>query len=115
MHPGPLALNGFWRYFPPTPWRMNWSVVTSRTGTRRLRSSKDLPLLEVSRAVADTVGAYVSHYVMPADSAGDALHLSLAQMLAVGPPSFASKLVFLALRNVEAKRPARRCSLHRRL
>ena len=32
---------------------------------------QDLPLLEVSRAVADTVGAYVAHYVMPADPAGD--------------------------------------------
>ena len=37
-------------------------------------------MLEVSRAVADTVGAYVAHYVMPADPAGDALHLAIASV-----------------------------------
>ena len=41
---------------------------------------RDLPLLEVSRAAADTVSAYVSHYVMPADPAGDALHLAIASV-----------------------------------
>ena len=41
---------------------------------------QDLPLLEVSRAVADTVGAYVTRYVMPADPAGDALHLAIASV-----------------------------------
>ena len=41
---------------------------------------QDLPLLEVSQAVADAVTAYISHYVMPADPAGDALHLAIASV-----------------------------------
>ena len=41
---------------------------------------QDLPLLDVSQAVADTVEAYVAHYVMPADPAGDALHLAIASV-----------------------------------
>ena len=40
----------------------------------------NLPLLEVSRAVADTVSAYISHSLMPADPAGDALHLAIASV-----------------------------------
>ena len=39
---------------------------------------KDLPLLEIEQAIADTVTAYISHHVMPAEPAGDALHLALA-------------------------------------
>ena len=38
----------------------------------------DLPLLEVTPAVAEIVAAYVRHRLMPADPAGDALHLALA-------------------------------------
>ena len=45
-----------------------------------MRSIEDLPWLEVSPAVADTVSTYISHHVMPADPAGDALHLALASV-----------------------------------
>ena len=38
----------------------------------------DLPVLEVTPAVAEIVAAYVQHRLMPADPAGDALHLALA-------------------------------------
>lgn len=37
-----------------------------------------VPLLGIEEAVADIVDAYVKHRVMPADPAGDALHLALA-------------------------------------
>ncbi len=37
-----------------------------------------LPLVPVTTAVADIVLAYLQHKVMPADPAGDALHLALA-------------------------------------
>jgi hypothetical protein len=37
-----------------------------------------LPLLEINEAIADIVDAYINHHVMPADPAGDALHLALA-------------------------------------
>jgi predicted nucleic acid-binding protein len=39
---------------------------------------QDLPLLPVEPAVAEIVQAYIQHKVMPADPAGDALHLALA-------------------------------------
>ena len=39
---------------------------------------KDIPLLDIEEAVADIVEAYIRHHVMPADPAGDALHLALA-------------------------------------
>lgn len=39
-----------------------------------------LPLLEIEEAVADIVTAYISHHVMPAEPAGDALHLALASL-----------------------------------
>jgi predicted nucleic acid-binding protein len=38
----------------------------------------NLPLLAVEPAVIDIVQAYLQHKVMPADPAGDALHLALA-------------------------------------
>lgn len=38
----------------------------------------DLPVLAVAPATADVVAAYLSHRLMPADPAGDALHLALA-------------------------------------
>jgi PIN domain len=38
----------------------------------------DLPILEVTPAIAEIVAAYVQHRLMPADPAGDALHLALA-------------------------------------
>lgn len=39
---------------------------------------RDLPLLPVELAIAEIAQAYVQHKVMPADPAGDALHLALA-------------------------------------
>jgi hypothetical protein len=38
----------------------------------------DMPVLEVTPAIAEIVAAYVRHRLMPADPAGDALHLALA-------------------------------------
>jgi hypothetical protein len=38
----------------------------------------DLPVLEVTPAIAEIVAAYVQHRLMPVDPAGDALHLALA-------------------------------------
>ena len=39
---------------------------------------KDLPMLDIDQAVIDTVSAYISRRLMPADPAGDALHLAIA-------------------------------------
>lgn len=44
----------------------------------RLALVRELPLLPVDSAIAQIVQAYVAHKVMPADPAGDALHLALA-------------------------------------
>jgi len=44
----------------------------------RLALVADLPRLEVVPEVADIVEAYVRHRLMPADPAGDALHLAIA-------------------------------------
>jgi predicted nucleic acid-binding protein len=44
----------------------------------RLALVCDLPLLPVEPAIAEIVRVYVEHRVMPADPAGDALHLALA-------------------------------------
>lgn len=44
----------------------------------RLALVEDLPLLPINSAVAEIVAACISHKVMPADPAGDALHLALA-------------------------------------
>jgi hypothetical protein len=38
----------------------------------------NLPILEVTEAVAEIVAGYIRHRLMPADPAGDALHLALA-------------------------------------
>ena len=43
-----------------------------------LRLIAPLPLLAVEPEITDIVQAYVAHQVMPADPAGDALHLALA-------------------------------------
>jgi PIN domain len=37
-----------------------------------------LPLLAIEPAIAQIVAAYIRHQLMPADPAGDALHLALA-------------------------------------
>src|SRR5437588_2588154 len=39
---------------------------------------RSLPVLSVDEVVAEIVQAYVQHRVMPADPAGDAMHLALA-------------------------------------
>jgi predicted nucleic acid-binding protein len=40
--------------------------------------ASNLPLLPVESAIAEIVEAYIAHKVMPADPAGDALHLAIA-------------------------------------
>ncbi len=44
----------------------------------RLVLVRDLPLLPIEPAITEIVQAYIRHRVMPADPAGDALHLGLA-------------------------------------
>jgi predicted nucleic acid-binding protein len=44
----------------------------------RLELVQNLPLLPINPAIAEIVKAYVRHKVMPADPAGDAMHLALA-------------------------------------
>ena len=44
----------------------------------RLLLVRDLPLLTIESAIGEIVQAYLQHQVMPADPAGDALHLALA-------------------------------------
>jgi predicted nucleic acid-binding protein len=45
----------------------NWLALVAR-----------LPVLTVEPAIADIVQTYIQHKIMPADPAGDALHLALA-------------------------------------
>ncbi len=51
---------------------------SSERSAQRLALVHDLPLLPVEEPIADIVQAYLLHKVMPADPAGDALHLALA-------------------------------------
>jgi hypothetical protein len=44
----------------------------------RLSLVQDLPLLPIDPAITDIVLTYIQHKVMPADPAGDAMHLALA-------------------------------------
>jgi predicted nucleic acid-binding protein len=44
----------------------------------RLELVKGLPLLPIEPAIAEIVEAYILHHLMPADPAGDALHLAIA-------------------------------------
>ena len=44
----------------------------------RLSLVRELALLPIEPAIVEIVEAYISHKVMPADPAGDALHLALA-------------------------------------
>lgn len=44
----------------------------------RLALLRDLPLLPIDAAVLEIVQAYIRHKLMPADPAGDALHLAVA-------------------------------------
>ncbi|MEQ8821933.1 MAG: type II toxin-antitoxin system VapC family toxin [Sumerlaeia bacterium] len=43
-----------------------------------LRLVEDLPLLPIEDSITEIVEAYIARKVMPADPAGDALHLALA-------------------------------------
>ena len=51
---------------------------TPEQSAERLALVCDLPLLRVESAIIEIVQAYIRHRVMPADPAGDALHLALA-------------------------------------
>ena len=44
---------------------------------KRLALVRDLPFLSIDTAIAEIVQAYIRHKLMPADPAGDALHLAL--------------------------------------
>ena len=44
----------------------------------RLNLLRELPLLPIEAPIVEIVQAYIRHKVMPADPAGDALHLALA-------------------------------------
>ena len=74
-------------------WRLardRYALVTSEAVLDELREGdypsrapalalvRDLPILDVTPAIAEIVATYVSHRLMPADPAGDALHLALA-------------------------------------
>ena len=70
--------------------RIRYELVTSEAVISELENGSypskeealdlvgELPLLEITPAVAEIVQAYVQHQLMPADPAGDALHLALA-------------------------------------
>jgi len=70
--------------------RSDFELVTSEAAIDELENGdfpqkgqalalmKDIPLLDIDEAIADIVDAYMKHHVMPADPAGDALHLALA-------------------------------------
>jgi hypothetical protein len=47
-------------------------------GAERLALIRSLPILPLEPAVLEIVTVYVRHKIMPADPAGDALHLALA-------------------------------------
>ena len=51
---------------------------TPERSLKRLALVRDLPLLSVEMAIAEIVQGYIRHKLMPADPAGDALHLALA-------------------------------------
>lgn len=76
------------RWWASAPAR--YELVTSEAVLLELRSgdypsrgaalafAQQLPLLDISSAVAEIVHAYVQHRLMPADPSLDALHLALA-------------------------------------
>ena len=51
---------------------------TPERSLKRLALVRDLPLLSIELAIAEIVQGYIRHKLMPADPAGDALHLALA-------------------------------------
>ena len=70
--------------------RQNYEVVTSEAVLDELQRGDfpikedalaliaDLPLLAIEDPIAELISAYIAHHAMPADPAGDALHLALA-------------------------------------
>jgi predicted nucleic acid-binding protein len=44
----------------------------------KLQLIRDLPLLEITDDIREIVEVYISHYLMPKDELGDALHLAVA-------------------------------------
>src|SRR5680860_956499 len=54
------------------------SAGDSERGAERLALISGLPILPVEPAIVDIVQTYIQHKVMPANPAGDALHLALA-------------------------------------
>jgi hypothetical protein len=76
-------------------WRIaadRYELVTSEAVLEELESGdypsreaaldlvKDLPLVEITGAVAEIVESYIQRHVMPAEPTGDALHLALASL-----------------------------------
>ncbi len=51
---------------------------SAERAAERLALVQNVALVPITTAIADIVRAYVGHRVMPADPAGDALHLALA-------------------------------------
>lgn len=70
--------------------RLRFELVTSEAVVHELESGdfpqkedalallEPVPLIAIDEAVADIIDAYIAHHVMPANPAGDALHLALA-------------------------------------
>ncbi|MCL4192998.1 MAG: type II toxin-antitoxin system VapC family toxin [Thermoguttaceae bacterium] len=54
------------------------SLGIPERSAERLSLIQDLPLLAVESEIAEIVAAYIRHKVMPANPAGDALHLAIA-------------------------------------
>ena len=54
------------------------SLGIPERSAERLTLIQDLPLLTIEDEIAEIVDVYIQHKVMPADPAGDALHLAIA-------------------------------------
>ena len=57
---------------------MSWNAENYPSRKECLELIEQLPLLAIEPAVMDIVATYIARQVMPADPAGDALHLALA-------------------------------------
>lgn len=51
---------------------------TTEHSAERMSLVRNLPLLPIDPAIGEIVRAYIRHKLMPADPAGDAMHLALA-------------------------------------
>jgi predicted nucleic acid-binding protein len=70
--------------------RAEFEIVTSAAVLKELENGQfpqktdalalmaEVPLLDIDESIAEIVDAYITRHVMPADPAGDALHLALA-------------------------------------